>query len=120
MHNNSRFLTVNRIRKNAEFVAIRQSGMRLRNKHLIVNFIEKSDGCPRLGVVIAKRHIAKSVQRNQIKRQIKEWFRMKKCQLIPMDYVIIVTRSAGTLSHIELKRCLNSLLQKVNSRCKNC
>jgi len=117
--NNLRFLNINRIRKNAEFVAIRQSGSRLRNRHLIINYKEKSNGYSRLGVVLAKRHVPKAVRRNQLKRQIKEWFRHHKNQLQPMDYVIIVTRSAGNLSHIELKQCLESLLQKVNSRCKS-
>jgi len=114
------FLKENRIQQTADFQLIRQRGRRIRNQYFIVNYHNKSNDYPRLGTIISKRHAAKAVQRNRIRRQIKEWFRSQKSTLLSYDYVIIATPQTQKLPQPELRQCLNTLLQKLNSHCKNC
>lgn len=43
----------------------------------------------RLGVILAKRNIGRAVDRNRIRRQIRECFRLSKHQLIGLDIIVI-------------------------------
>ena len=43
-----------------------------------------------MGLAVSKKNIHLSVERNQIKRQIRESFRLKKDQLQGLDIVVVV------------------------------
>jgi len=43
----------------------------------------------RLGLVIAKKHVKKAVQRNQVKRIIRESFRQHQAELEGLDIVVL-------------------------------
>jgi ribonuclease P protein component len=47
---------------------------------------------PRLGIAIAKRHIKKAVERNTIKRVLRESFRLQSLNLPPLMIVIMSRR----------------------------
>jgi ribonuclease P protein component len=47
----------------------------------------------RAGVIISKKNIKKSVQRNHLKRLFREWFRLHKQILLGLDLVFVVKRS---------------------------
>ena len=48
---------------------------------------------PRLGLVIAKRHLPLAVQRNRVKRLVREGFRASQTQLPPLDIVVRLARA---------------------------
>lgn len=50
----------------------------------------------RLGLVVAKKNIKTAVQRNRVKRVIRESFRLGKSAMPSHDLVVIVKASAGT------------------------
>lgn len=50
-------------------------------------------GYPRIGIVVAKRNAKRAVDRNFIKRTIRESFRINKEKLPANDYVVILKRS---------------------------
>jgi ribonuclease P protein component len=50
---------------------------------------------PRLGLAIAKRQVRFAVERNRLKRLIRESFRDAKQQLSDLDVVIMARRKAG-------------------------
>ncbi len=52
-------------------------------------------GYPRLGLAIAKRQVRFAVERNRLKRLIRESFRGAKQQLSDLDIVIMARRKAG-------------------------
>jgi ribonuclease P protein component len=51
-------------------------------------FRHASERGARLGIVVGKRFIARSVDRNRIKRLIREVFRTRRAQLLPMDNIL--------------------------------
>ena len=53
-------------------------------------------GYPRLGLAIAKRQVRLAVDRNRLKRLIRESFRGAKQQLSDLDIVIMARHEAGT------------------------
>lgn len=60
--------------------------------------------CARLGLVIAKRHAARSVTRNAIKRVIREAFRLKRHELPPRDLVFRLHAKVQPCSLADLKQ----------------
>ncbi len=70
--------------------------------------------CSRLGVSISKRQIKRAVDRNRIKRLIRECFRVNKNELgICLDMVFSVYSSLLELNNSEIIACLELLWTKV-------
>ena len=59
---------------------------------------------PRLGLVIAKKNIAKAVQRNRVKRLLRESFRHNQSLLPTLDIVILARGGLGALSNEQIRR----------------
>ncbi|CAL4317657.1 Ribonuclease P protein component [Buchnera aphidicola (Periphyllus testudinaceus)] len=47
---------------------------------------------PRLGISISKKNVKKSVDRNYIKRLIREFFRIYRNKFFMMDFIVIVKK----------------------------
>ncbi len=56
----------------------------------------------RLGLALAKRRIARSVDRNRIKRVVRESFRYARASLGPVDIVVLARSRTGQLSNRDL------------------
>jgi ribonuclease P protein component len=48
----------------------------------------RDSGSPRLGMLISRRHAARAVVRNRIKRCIREAFRLEQERLGPLDVLV--------------------------------
>ncbi|OGT06850.1 MAG: ribonuclease P protein component [Gammaproteobacteria bacterium GWE2_37_16] len=62
--------------------------------------------CPRLGVVISKKNVSLAVERNRLKRIVKESFRLRQHQLENIDCVVLIYKDADQLSNMEWKEVL--------------
>ncbi len=67
----------------------------------------------RLGLVIAKKHIRKAVQRNRIKRLVREYVRLHQAQLGSIDAVFLARRGLDDLENDELQRLLHKQWSRV-------
>jgi len=67
---------------------------------------ENTTGQPRLGIVVAKRRANRSVDRNIIKRLIRETFRLNKATLPANDYVVILKRPIKMIKRTKHKQGL--------------
>ena len=56
----------------------------------------------RLGLVIGKKSVKLSVERNRLKRQIRESFRLNQDSLVGWDIVIVARKGLGDLDNSEL------------------
>ena len=54
---------------------------------------------PRLGLIVAKKNVARAVQRNRVKRLIRESFRHNKALVAGFDIVVLARKGAGNLSN---------------------
>jgi ribonuclease P protein component len=62
-----------------------------------------------LGLVIAKKNVALAVQRNRIKRQLRNTFRHNKELLNKLDVVVLARKDADKLTSKELIDTIDSL-----------
>jgi ribonuclease P protein component len=66
-----------RMRHSSEFRRVKDHGSRCRTRHFLINYRENGLICHRLGMVVQKR-FWKAVERNRIKRCLREFFRHTK------------------------------------------
>ncbi len=64
---------------------------------------ENTIGQPRLGIIVAKRRAKRSVDRNIIKRIIRESFRLNKARLPANDFIVILKRPVKTVKRTKLR-----------------
>jgi ribonuclease P protein component len=98
-----------RLIKNLEFKGVYDQGRILTDKFFTFHISPNGKLFPRLGIVVSKKKIPLAVQRNRIKRQVREAFRLKKSELPDCDIMIVVKSSAGATRNDELRRCLDSI-----------
>lgn len=85
---------------------------------LLILAIKSGYETPRLGLVIAKKHVRQAVQRNRIKRLIRESFRKHQQLLIEVDIVILTRSGADTLDNTVFAALLEKLWQDLIRRQK--
>ncbi len=71
---------------------------------------------PRLGLVIAKKNIAKAVQRNRVKRVIRESFRLNQDLLKHLDIVILTRPGLGNLDNKVIDGKISRLWQELANK----
>jgi len=87
------------------------------NSSLLI-LAKPADGChSRLGLVIAKKNIPTAVQRNLLKRVVRETFR-KQAFEPPLDIVFLARRGANELSVKQLTQLLQKSWSRLGDRCK--
>lgn len=93
-----------------------QTENKVSNKELLCLSRKNGLDHPRLGLVIAKKNIRLSVQRNRVKRIIRESFRLHQHQLPAVDMIVMARKGLGELDnaaiHAELARMWQRLIRK--------
>jgi ribonuclease P protein component len=69
---------------------------------------------PRLGLVIGKKSVKLSVERNRIKRQLRETFRLHQMELAGWDVVVIARKGLADVDNSELARQFNKLWKRLS------
>ena len=73
---------------------------------------------PKLGLAVSKKVSKKAVERNRIKRQIRESFRMKQQELAAINYVVVAKPAAAGISGNDLLVDLKQLWVKTRNKCE--
>jgi ribonuclease P protein component len=71
---------------------------------------------PRLGLVIAKKHINRAANRNRVKRLLREAFRTSQADLPLLDIVVLARKDADRLTPAELRAVIDRLLADLITR----
>lgn len=76
----------------------------LRTSHQHFLFLARPNqlACPRLGLVIAKKNIRFAVDRNRMKRLIRETFRVKQHQLAGLDVIVLARKGMNDMDNAKL------------------
>ncbi len=80
--------------------------VRVADKHLLILARPNELSHPRVGLVIAKKHVRRAADRNQVKRILRESFRLHQHQLPNMDLVILARQGLGALEKPELHQLM--------------
>ena len=75
---------------------------------------------PRLGLVIAKKNIRHAVQRNRVKRIIRESFRLNQHELPSLDIILLARKGLEDLDnkmiHLEISNLWRRLVNKYQAK----
>jgi ribonuclease P protein component len=88
--------------------ALLASGKGLRRSGVSVQTRPNSLGCPRLGLIVPRRVVPRAVDRNRVRRVVREWFRLNQQQLGSRDILVRLTEKPG-----EVLSVVAQLLAKV-------
>lgn len=69
---------------------------------------------PRIGLVIGKKSVKLAVERNRIKRQLRETFRLHQMELTGWDIVVIARKGLADLDNPELARQFAKLWRRLS------
>ncbi len=82
-----------RVRKRREFLEIQRVGRRLPTRHFLVVALEGGLGGARLGITVTRK-IGCAVERNRVKRSVREAFRRSR-QIVADGVSLVVIARAG-------------------------
>lgn len=107
------FSPLRRIRQRPDFQRTFRHGKRLYSPFYILYYRPNNLGRPRVGVISSKRNAKRAVQRNQIKRMVRETFRRCQPELKPVDMVLVAQKKANDATKDELRTCLEELFEQL-------
>jgi ribonuclease P protein component len=98
-----------RLRKSWEYQRIKQMGCKYSTSHFVLLVAENVVDTSRLGMTVSRR-VGNAVERNRVKRQIREYFRLNRVFFPHInDYSVIAKRGAAQLSSSEIHSQLKKL-----------
>ena len=106
-----------RIRRKADFETIYSRGRRFGNGFFGVTAFWNDKGWPRLGLAVAVRAAGSGVERNRIRRIIRESFRVHQHELPGIDLIVSARDRARGAAGQELHASLTALWKKVSEQC---
>ncbi len=109
----ARFPRRARLLKPAEFKFAFERGFRIHERGLTAVVAANTLGHPRLGLAVPKKAVALAVDRNRIKRQIRESFRLHQQRLPAADMVVLAKAGSRNLSSAHLRQSLERLWTRV-------
>lgn len=104
-----------RLRRAADFAAMRQGSGRLGGRCFSVRYRPNGLDQARLGLAISKRVSKRAVERNRIKRLLRESFRRARRELPPLDLLVTARESAVERTGAELLAEIDALWRKLPS-----
>jgi ribonuclease P protein component len=107
-----------RLRRAGEFKRLYAEGRRLGNERFSVVIRQNELGAARLGLSVAARVARRAVERNRVRRLIRESFRHRQHELPPLDLVIGLRGPLRDVTNRELLDALDRLWHKVTSTCE--
>ena len=76
----------------------------------------RSKTSPRLGIIVAKKNVKSAVQRNRLKRIIRESFRLRQGEFGTIDLVVLARQSLDKMNNQEVQSQINKLFDELLSK----
>jgi ribonuclease P protein component len=103
-----------RLLKPRQFKAVFDSPSgKVPGKHVLILARDNEIESPRLGLVIGKKSVKLSVERNRLKRLIRDSFRLHQDDLGGQDIVVVARKGIGDLDNPELHRQFGKLWRRL-------
>jgi ribonuclease P protein component len=106
-----------RLRRKREFDTVYAQGRRFGNGFFGVTAHPNGKGWPRLGLAVAVKTAGNGVERNRIRRVIRESFRLHQHEIPALDLVVSARWRARGAAGGELRAQLEPLWQEVRMTC---
>ena len=114
---NQQFSKLNRLLNPADFKNVFDDAeLKVSNSHFLFLARRNKSDVPRLGIVVSKKNIKLAVQRNKVKRAIRQAFRIESQSLMNIDIVVLARKDAGKMNSDELKISFDSLVADLKDK----
>ncbi len=87
--------------------------LRVSSKNFLILARPYEKDHPRLGIIIAKKNVKLAVERNRIKRQLRETFRKQRLLLPSLDIVLLTKKGVDEQNNFLIAKELDYLWQKL-------
>ena len=106
-----------RLANAAEFKAVfSKVEYKISNRHLLIFALENARNYPRLGLVISKKHVPLAVDRNRIKRLLRDEFRTHQHLLAGLDIVILARNDLAAQNNASLHSAISRLWKDLSKQ----
>ncbi len=113
------FPKTSRLLNAADYKAVfSKARFKVSRRHFLVLAMHNDRPNSRLGLVLAKKNISLAVQRNRVKRQLRNTFRLNAVPLNELDLVVLARKDADKLNNKQLKDTIESLWRDLDSKRK--
>ena len=96
-----------RLRSAADFDGVFKTGTRASDPFFTVIALPNTFGSARLGIAVSKRNAKRAVDRNRLKRVVRESFRLSPARALSVDLVILAKVAATTAPNEKLYKALD-------------
>ena len=104
--------------KTDDFSSVFNFRKRISNKFLVMRFKPNELAHPRLGLIVAKKTAKLAINRNYMRRVLRELFRLNQHDIASLDLVIQVQKKFDKLDFFVIKKEFNGLLNKLPTNAK--
>lgn len=111
-----RFYKNAKLIKTDEFSSVFNFRKRIFAKFLAIHYQPNTLVHARLGLVVGKKVAKSSVDRNYMRRVLRELFRTQQHEINPVDLVVRVQKKFGKKDFIQIKQEFDTLILKINQR----
>jgi len=102
-----------RFTSQGSFGPILRSGSKFRGENLVLHALPAPAGASRLGIALSRRLVPLAVERNRVKRVVREAFRRHGAKDSGHDCVVALRAAVGSIPGRELMRELATLLDQL-------
>jgi ribonuclease P protein component len=106
-----------RLRRKSDFEAAYANGRRFGNGFFAVTAKPNDIGGPRLGLAVSVKNAGNAVERNRLRRTIRESFRLHQHEIPAVDIVVSARGRARGAAAAELRASLDALWKKLTEQC---
>lgn len=111
-----RFTKKAKLIKTDEFSSVFNFRKRISAKYLAVHYQPNATGHARLGLVVGKKVAKRAVDRNYMRRVLREFFRIQQHEINHVDLVIRVQKKFEKEDFVQVKQEFVTLIAKINQR----
>ena len=105
-------MKLGKLRNSAEFERVYKNGKKFWNRNFVLYILHNGNNQLKIGLTVSKK-VGKSVQRNRVKRLIREAIRLSQDALEPnYDLVIVAQNSAADLNFYQTQQSLLHLFKR--------
>ena len=104
----------NRLKTEEDFQRVYEEGKKQVNNYFVIYGRENDRGIPRIGLVTS-RSLGKAVERNRVKRMLREAFRKNKSLFDFYDIVVIPREKVTSLNNKNIEREFLNTIQRMTS-----
>ena len=111
-----RFTKQAKIVKTDDFSSVFNLRKRIAGKHLVIRYRANEMNISRLGMIVSKKTAKLAVQRNYMRRVLRELFRHNQHHLPALDLVVQIQKAFEKTEFTEVKKEFEYLMQKLQQK----